>query len=142
MSNKTEALLLIIRAMRKGVMLGNVEVWKNAAVAIAALTSLLSALAGIAVRMDWIGQEIDPQLIMELSSALVTVVTLILAYFGVATTEKIGYETSNKPHSGNLNGSKHELRDNSGALSSHIGSNTNRPDTSASDSSRSDWGVG
>ena len=141
MSNKTEALLLIIRAMRKGVMLGNVEVWKNTAVAIAALTSLLSALAGIAVRMNWIGQEIDPQLIMEVSSALVTIITLVLAYFGVATTEKIGLEPRNTTGTGDgRRPVDPELRDTT--LPTHTGGDVHRSKPTAADVGRDTWSVG
>jgi hypothetical protein len=89
--NMLNATLIAIRALQKGVMLSNVETWKRTSVALAVLTSFLSLLAGFAVSMGWLQTAIPPEVIMEVSSALVTIVTLVLAYFGVATTERIGF---------------------------------------------------
>jgi len=89
--NLVNAVLLAIRALRKGAMLSNVETWKRTSVALATLTSFLSLLAGFAVSMGWLQTAIPAEVIMEVSSALVALVSIILAYFGVATTEKIGF---------------------------------------------------
>lgn len=87
--------VLIIRALYQGAQLSKVETWKKVSVATAAMTSLLSAFAGLAISFGWL-ENVDPQTIMEASSALVTLISLVLAYFQVATTEKIGI----KPKSG------------------------------------------
>ena len=99
MKNRMGALLILIRVLHRGSMLSNVEVWKSASVALALLTSVLSGLVGIALNLGWIEHEIDPQVLAEVSSALVTLITLVLAYFGVATTEKIGLDpkTNRRP---------------------------------------------
>jgi len=52
--NLVNAVLLAIRALRKGAMLSNVETWKRTSVALATLTSFLSLLAGFAVSMGWL----------------------------------------------------------------------------------------
>lgn len=80
---------LAVRALYRGSQLAKVETWKKASVATTALTGLLSALVGLAVTVGWL-ERVDPQLIMEISSALVTLVTLVLGYFQIATTDKIG----------------------------------------------------
>lgn len=85
----------LVRALYQGVQLSRVETWKKAGVATAAMTAFLSALVGFAVSFGWIG-EVDVKTIAEVSSALVTLVGAVLAYFQVATTEKIGI----KPRAG------------------------------------------
>lgn len=80
---------LMIRALYRGAQLARVETWKKKGVAIAALSGLLSALVGIAVSFGWL-DDVPPQLIMEVSSALVSLVMVVLGYLQIATTEKIG----------------------------------------------------
>lgn len=80
---------LVIRALYRGVQLAKVETWKKAGVATAAMTGFLSAAIGLAVAFGWLS-EVDPQMIMEVSSVLVTLVSLVLGYLQIATTEKIG----------------------------------------------------
>lgn len=80
---------LAVRALYQGSQLAKVETWKKAGVATTVLTGFLSALVGLAVSFGWL-DEVDPQTIMEMSSALVTLVSLVLGYLQVATTEKIG----------------------------------------------------
>jgi hypothetical protein len=81
--------LHLVRALRYGAELRQAEVWKNRATALAAVTGLLSALVGLAVTRGWM-QEIDPQTIMEVASALVTLVSAVLAYLQVATSARVG----------------------------------------------------
>jgi hypothetical protein len=83
------SLLNMLRALRYGAELTNAEVWKTRATAIAALTGLLSAVTGFAAAQGWL-EAIDPQTIMEVSSALVTIVSAVLAYFQVATSGRVG----------------------------------------------------
>ena len=92
--------LLIIQALYRGVQLSKVETWKKVSVATAVVSALLSALVGIAVLLGWM-DNIPPEKIMEVSSAIVTIVFAVLGYFGVATTEKIGIKpkSDNKPNS-------------------------------------------
>lgn len=80
---------LMIRALYRGAQLARVETWKKKGVALAAVSGLLSALVGIAVTFGWLS-DVPPQLIMEVSSALVSLVMFALGYLQVATTEKIG----------------------------------------------------
>ena len=89
---------LAIRAIYQGTQLAKVETWKKAGVATTVLTGFLSALVGLAVSFGWL-DEVDPQLIMEMSSALVTLVSLALGYLQIATTEKIGLRERVKPDS-------------------------------------------
>ena len=84
---------LAIRAIYQGTQLAKVETWKKAGVATTVLTGFLSALVGLAVSFGWL-DEVDPQLIMEMSSALVTLVSLALGYLQIATTEKIGLRSA------------------------------------------------
>lgn len=87
---------LAVRALYQGTQLAKVETWKKAGVATTVLTGFLSALVGLAVSFGWLDQ-VDPQTIMEVSSALVTLVSLVLGYLQVATTEKIGLCGSVRP---------------------------------------------
>jgi hypothetical protein len=80
---------LAIQALYRGSQLAKVETWKKAGVAATVMTGFLSALVGLAVSFGWLDQ-VDPQTIMEISSALVTLVSVVLGYLQVATTEKIG----------------------------------------------------
>lgn len=82
-------ILYAIRALKAGVQLANVETWKKRGVAVALVTALLSALAGLALTFGWL-EEVDTQTIAEVASALVTLVGVVLGYLQVATTEKIG----------------------------------------------------
>jgi hypothetical protein len=79
----------IIEALYRGRQLANVETWKVAGAAAAALSGLLSALVGIAVSQGWLSN-VSPETIMEVSSALVTLVSAVLTYLQIATTKKIG----------------------------------------------------
>jgi hypothetical protein len=90
-------LALIIRALNKGQQLARVETWKKASVAIAVMSSFLSALSALAVQQGWLTAMLEPELVMAVSSLLVSVVMAVLAYFGVATTEKIGVGGKKKP---------------------------------------------
>jgi len=83
------SLLNMLRALRYGAELSNAEAWKTRATAIAALTGLLSAVTGFAAAQGWL-EAIDPQTIMEVASALVTIVSALLAYFQVATSGRVG----------------------------------------------------
>ena len=83
------SLLNMLRALRYGAELSNAEAWKTRATAIAALTGLLSAVTGFAAAQGWLAA-IDPQTIMEVSSAVVTIVSAVLAYFQVATSGRVG----------------------------------------------------
>ena len=83
------SLLNMLRALRYGAELTNAEAWKTRATAIAALTGLLSAVTGFAAAQGWL-EAIDPQTIMEVSSALVTIISAVLAYFQVATSGRVG----------------------------------------------------
>lgn len=78
-----------IEALYRGRQLANVETWKNAGVATAALSGLLSLVSGIAVSQGWL-DAVPDELIMGVSSGVVTLVSAVLAYLQVATTEKIG----------------------------------------------------
>ena len=80
----------LLVALQKGYMLSNPEVWKNAGVATALLSALISAVVGIAVHQEWLPHGIDAEIIMQVSSALVALVGTFLGYVQVATTEKIG----------------------------------------------------
>jgi hypothetical protein len=82
-------LLYLFQALRYGAELTHAEKWKARATAIAAVTGLLSAVTGFAAAQGWLAA-IDPQTIMEVSSALVTLVSAVLAYFQVATSERLG----------------------------------------------------
>jgi hypothetical protein len=92
-----ERLILLIRALRYGNELKNVESWKRGGVTIAALTGLLSALSGLAVTFGYIPEAVSEEMIMQLSSAIVTIVGVILAYLQIATTKKIGVKSPNEP---------------------------------------------
>lgn len=83
------ALLPLIDALYRGRQLAHVETWKVAGTAVAALSAFLTALAGIATAMGWL-DAIPAQTILEVSSAIVTLVFTVLGYLQVATTEKIG----------------------------------------------------
>ena len=83
------SLLNMLRALRYGAELTNAEAWKTRATAIAAVTGLLSAVTGFAAAQGWL-EAIDPQTIMEVASALVTIVSAVLAYFQVATSGRVG----------------------------------------------------
>lgn len=87
---------LAVRALYQGTQLAKVETWKKVGMATTVLTGFLSALVGLAVSFGWF-DEVDPQTIMEMSSALVTLVSLVLGYLQVATTEKIGLRDSVRP---------------------------------------------
>ena len=82
-------LLYLFQVLRYGSELTHAEAWKARATAIAALTGVLSAVTGYAVSQGWLA-EIDPQTIMEVSSAVVTIVSAVLAYFQVATSGRVG----------------------------------------------------
>lgn len=82
-------LLQMFRVLRYGAELRHAEAWKKRATAVAALTGVLSALTGIAVARGWL-HDIDPQTIMEVASALVTLVSAVLSYFQVATSARVG----------------------------------------------------
>jgi hypothetical protein len=87
--NKMKRIPALIEALYRGHQLANVATWKANGTRLAAMSGFLSALVGIATAMGWL-DEVSPQTIMEVSSALVTIVSAILAYLQVATTEKIG----------------------------------------------------
>lgn len=82
-------LLYLFQALRYGAELTHAEKWKARATAIAAVTGLLSAVTGFAAAQGWL-EAIDPQTIMEVASALVTIVSAVLAYFQVATSGRVG----------------------------------------------------
>jgi hypothetical protein len=83
-------LVMFLAALRYGNQLADVKHWKQAGVAVATLTAFLSALSGLAVAFGWIPEGVSEEMIMQLSSAIVTIVGVILAYLQVATTKKIG----------------------------------------------------
>ena len=79
----------VIAALYRGRQLANVETWKVASTATAALSAFLTALAGIALMSGWI-DEVPSEHILAFSSWAVTGVSLVLGYLNVATTKKIG----------------------------------------------------
>jgi predicted lipid-binding transport protein (Tim44 family) len=82
-------LLHLLEALRHGAALSNPAAWKHTATATASVQGLLSALIGLALAAGWtIG--IDPEDLMLLSSAIVAVVSFLLAYLNVATSPEIG----------------------------------------------------
>jgi hypothetical protein len=82
-------LLHLLEALRHGAALSNPAAWKHTATATASVQGLLSALIGLALAAGWtVG--IDPEDLMLLSSAIVAVVSFLLAYLNVATSPEIG----------------------------------------------------
>lgn len=81
--------LNLIRVLQKGVTLSNAETWRKTATATAALSAFLTALVSFGVSQGWF-EQIDPQTIMEISGALVTLAFTVLSYLGVATDENQG----------------------------------------------------
>jgi hypothetical protein len=81
--------LHLIEVLRHGAALSNPEAWKHAATATASVQGLLSALVGLAVWAGWT-VAIEPEDLMLLSSAIVAVVSFLLAYLNVATSPEIG----------------------------------------------------
>ena len=82
--------LSAISAVRRGVTLTNAQTWRKTGTAVAASSAFLTALMGFALAQGWLGTELSPQTIMEISSLLVSVVFAVLSYLNVATDEAQG----------------------------------------------------
>jgi len=79
-----------IRALQKGIALANAKTWRATATAVAATSAFLSAATSFAVAQGWLSEQIDPQVVMEVSSLLVALVFTGLGYLGVATDAEQG----------------------------------------------------
>ena len=82
--------LQAVRALQKGVALSNVKAWRTTGTALAATSAFLTALVSFAISQGWLTDQVDPQLIMSVSSLIVTLVFTVLGYLGVATDEEQG----------------------------------------------------
>ena len=82
--------LSVLRVVQRGVTLTNAQTWRVTGTAVAASSAFLTALAGFALSQGWLGEEISPQTIMEVSSLLVSAVFAALSYLNVATDEEQG----------------------------------------------------
>lgn len=86
----------LIRVVQRGVTLTNAKTWRATATAVAASSSFLTALTGFALAQGWLGADISPSTIMEVSSLLVSVVFAVLSYLNVATDEEQGVKPKPK----------------------------------------------
>lgn len=77
--------LTLILALKKGYALKNASTWKNASVATALLTSILSAVLTVAAP-----DLLDDTVVSEFAGGVVALVTFAIGYLGVATDENMG----------------------------------------------------
>lgn len=63
---------------------------KWAGLAVTGISLAMTTLAGVAFSQGWIGAEVEPQVIYELSSTLVALVLAALGLVQVTTTPRIG----------------------------------------------------
>lgn len=83
--------LTLFTALKQGVALRHASTWKNVSVATALLTSVLTALLTVANTAGWIPVGlINEATLNTISGAIVSIVTLLLGYLGVATDETMG----------------------------------------------------
>lgn len=83
--------LTLFQALKQGYALTHAETWRNVSNATALLTSLLSALLSFAITSGMIPDGlITGDALAAMSSGIVSIVTLLLAYFGVATDKNAG----------------------------------------------------
>lgn len=82
-------MLTVLRALYQGAQLAKASTWKKVGVATAAMTAFLSSLAGIAASFGYL-EGVSQQMVMEVSSALVAIISAVLAYLQVATDETMG----------------------------------------------------
>jgi hypothetical protein len=80
---------IFMKALYQGYQLPNVEAWKKSGLLLTVVSALTSAAVGFAVSKGWM-PPIPEETVMEISSALVSVISMFLSYLMVATTEKIG----------------------------------------------------
>ena len=92
--------LSVLRVVQRGVTLTNAQTWRVTGTAVAASSAFLTALTGFALSQGWIGDEISPQTIMEVSSLLVSAVFAVLSYLNVATDEEQGIKPKAKRDEG------------------------------------------
>jgi fumarate reductase subunit D len=83
--------LRLVMALFRGDELLHVEAWKKGGAAAAVITAILSALVGIAVARGWVPADVvTTESIAVLSSALVSVVGVVLGYLQIATSRRVG----------------------------------------------------
>jgi hypothetical protein len=75
--------------LRKGYQLRNVEAWKNAQFATAALTAILAALVTV-LRLYGVELPVSDADLASISGAVVAIVGVFLAYLTPATSAKVG----------------------------------------------------
>lgn len=83
--------LTLFAALKQGAALRHASTWKNVSVATALLTSVLTALLTVANTAGWIPIGlIDEATLNTISGTIVSIVTLVLGYLGIATDETMG----------------------------------------------------
>ncbi|MBB1074464.1 hypothetical protein HUU62_08580 [Rhodoferax sp. 4810] len=80
-----------LTVLKQGYALRHASTWKNVSVATALLTSVLTGLFGVAATLNWIPADfISEATLSELSSIVVSAVTFVIGYLGIAADETVG----------------------------------------------------